>query len=173
MMWFFPVNSLISGNFAGDRFVDDCAHHHPVLANRRSPSRRQIGRSCRDFRRLYSRIWVSASVRRFERRFLALRLCIQKFRSRRLWLSAKPARTRPGGIRLLSHRNSGPWARGGSYSGLSPSASNCRLPFSRRIAKPFDTTAQDLVPSATIIGPCHRPLPAPALTSENPLSLES
>ncbi len=85
--------------------------HHPVLANRRSPARRQIGRSCRDFGRFYSRILVSASVRTFERRFLALRLCIQKFRSRRLWLSAKPDRTRPGGIRLLSHRNSGPWAR--------------------------------------------------------------
>jgi hypothetical protein len=35
-------------------------------------------------------IGVSASVRAFERRFLALRLCIQKFRSRRLWLSVKP-----------------------------------------------------------------------------------
>ena len=33
MMQFFPVNSLILGNFAGDRFVSDCAHHQPSLAS--------------------------------------------------------------------------------------------------------------------------------------------
>ena len=35
-------------------------------------------------------------------------------------------RLHPEEFRLLGHRNSGPWARAG-YSGLSPSASNCRL----------------------------------------------
>jgi len=38
----------------------------------------------------------------------------------------KPDRARPGGIPAFEPPNSGPWARAG-YSGLSPSASNCRL----------------------------------------------
>jgi hypothetical protein len=38
MMRFFPVNSLILRNFAGDRFVSDCAHHHPVLPKPQIPA---------------------------------------------------------------------------------------------------------------------------------------
>ena len=49
----------------GDRFVSDCAHHHPVSANRTFPMRRQIGRFCGDFRPLPSPILVSMSVRAF------------------------------------------------------------------------------------------------------------
>src|SRR5260370_13401274 len=77
-------------NPGGDWFVSDCSHHHPVSANLAFPARRRIARFCGDFRPLSSRILVSAGVRAFERRFLALRLCIQKFRSRRPWLSARP-----------------------------------------------------------------------------------
>src|SRR5260370_27821566 len=41
----------------GDRFVSDCAHHHPVSANHTFPGRRQIAGFCGDFRPLTSRIW--------------------------------------------------------------------------------------------------------------------
>ncbi len=34
----------------GDGFVSDCAHHHPVLRNRKSLRRLGIGRFCEDFR---------------------------------------------------------------------------------------------------------------------------
>jgi hypothetical protein len=53
-------------------------------------------RFCREFRPLNSRFLVSAGVSAFEWPFLALRLCIQKFRSRRPFLSAKLDRTAPG-----------------------------------------------------------------------------
>src|SRR5712671_1197348 len=49
----------------GDRFVSDCFHHHPVLANHAFPTRRQIGRFCADFRVLNSWIFVSVGVRAF------------------------------------------------------------------------------------------------------------
>src|SRR5258705_2176039 len=49
----------------GDRFVSDCTHHHPVLANHAFPTRRQIGRFCADFRVLNSWIFVSVGVRAF------------------------------------------------------------------------------------------------------------
>src|SRR5258706_10354454 len=66
-----------------DRFESDCVPHHPVSANRPFPIRRQIGPFCADFRPLASRILVSARVDAFWLRFLAPRLRIQKFRSRR------------------------------------------------------------------------------------------
>src|SRR6266446_6298085 len=84
---FFPVIGIlpfVSRELqVGDRFVSDCAHHHPVSANRPFPIRRQIGPFCADFRPLASRILVSARVDAFWLRFLAPRLRIQKFRSRR------------------------------------------------------------------------------------------
>ena len=89
----------------GERFVSDYAHHHPVLGNPAFPARRQIARFCGDFRPLISQILVSAGVHASQRRFWVPCLRIQKFRSRR------PASA----------------ARRLSYSGLSPSASNCRL----------------------------------------------
>ena len=67
--------------------------HHPVSANRAFPARRPIGRFCGHFRRLNSRILVSVGVRAFWWRLLAPCLCIQKFRSRKPWLSVKSDRT--------------------------------------------------------------------------------
>src|SRR5260370_3608261 len=49
----FPVLWLISRR---DRFAYDCAHHHPVSANRTFPIRGQIGPFCGDFRPALSRI---------------------------------------------------------------------------------------------------------------------
>src|SRR5258708_38826887 len=66
----------------GLQFVPDYLHH-PVSANRPFPRRRQIGPFCADFRPLPSRILVSARVDAFWLRFLAPRLRIQTFRSRR------------------------------------------------------------------------------------------
>src|SRR5258706_979094 len=40
----FAKNSLFSGKTRRDRFAYDCAHHHPVSANRTIPIRRKIGR---------------------------------------------------------------------------------------------------------------------------------
>src|SRR6202011_4989443 len=77
----------------GEGFAYDCAPPHPVSANRTFSTRGQIGRICGDFRPLNSRILVSAGGRAFWRRFLAPRLSIQKFRSRRQGLSAKFDRT--------------------------------------------------------------------------------
>ena len=76
----------------GHQFEPDYLHH-PVSANRAFPTRRQIGRFCGHFRPLISRIFVSAGVYAFWWRFLAPRLCIQKFRSRQPGLSAKSDRT--------------------------------------------------------------------------------
>src|SRR5258705_5658325 len=67
---FFPVIGIlpfVSRELqVGDRFVSDCAHHHPVSANRAFPIGRQIARFLRDFRPLISRTFVSASVHAFE-----------------------------------------------------------------------------------------------------------
>src|SRR5258708_663060 len=77
----------------GDGFAYDCAHHHPVLANRVFPAQRQIGRFCGDFRPLISRIFVSVSAHPFWRRYLGACLRIQKFRSRRPGSGTKSGRT--------------------------------------------------------------------------------
>src|SRR5258707_10230133 len=61
----FAKNSLFSGKTRRDRFASDCAHHHPVFANRTFPIRLPIGRFCGDFRPLTSWILVSADVRAF------------------------------------------------------------------------------------------------------------
>src|SRR5713226_6049106 len=63
---FFPC---LAGNWIRDRFAYDCAHHHPVFANRTFPIRLRIGRFCGDFRPLTSWILVSADVRAFLWRF--------------------------------------------------------------------------------------------------------
>src|SRR5258706_6293658 len=90
---FFPVIGIlpfVSRELqVGDRFVSDCAHHHPVSANRVFPALRRIARFCGDFRPLISRIFVSVGVHPFWWRFLAPCLRIQKFRSRRPGSSAE------------------------------------------------------------------------------------
>src|SRR5258705_6630315 len=58
---------------------------------------------------------------------LALCLCIQKFRSRQPGFEHEVGPHRTRNSRLLGRRNSGPSAGAAAYSGLSPSASNCRL----------------------------------------------
>src|SRR5258706_4951454 len=84
---FFPVIGIlpfVSRELqVGDRFVSDCAHHHPVLRNRKSLRRLGIGRFCGDFRRYHSALSVSGDPCGLSGRFLASRLCIQKFRSPR------------------------------------------------------------------------------------------
>src|SRR6266404_4923072 len=64
----FPVLRRMSRR---DRFAYDCAHHHPVSANRVFPALRRIARFCGDFRPLISRIFVSVGVHPFWWRFLA------------------------------------------------------------------------------------------------------
>ncbi len=84
-----------------DRFDDWVVGHqfepdylrHPVSANHTFPGRRQIGRFCGDFRPLTSRVLVSVGAHPLRRRFLARCLCINKFRSRRPWLSARSERS--------------------------------------------------------------------------------
>src|SRR5258706_1028085 len=79
----FAKNSLFSGKTRRDRFAYDCAHHHPVRPNHGFPDRLQIGRFCGDIRRCRSGFSVSPDISRLLGQFLASRLCIQKFRSRR------------------------------------------------------------------------------------------
>src|SRR5258706_10315466 len=109
---FFPVIGIlpfVSRELqVGDWFVSDCAHHHPVFANRAFPARRQIVRFCGDFRPLISRIFVSVSAHPFWRRYLGACLRIQKFRSRRpgsgtnpTGLAAVIARSAPRDFRAL------------------------------------------------------------------------
>src|SRR5882724_8763841 len=57
--------------------------HHPDLPNRRSLGRLQRGHFCGDFRRYHSALSVSGDTCSLSGRFLASRLCIQKFRSPR------------------------------------------------------------------------------------------
>ena len=56
---------------------------HPVLRNRKSLRRLGIGRFCGDFRGYRSALSVSGDPCGLSGRFLASRLCIQKFRSPR------------------------------------------------------------------------------------------
>ena len=80
----FPVKFPVSRELpTGDRFVSDCAHHHPVFPNRANRRQSEIGRFCGDFRRSHSGFLVSVGIRGLWRRFFAPGLCIQKFRSRR------------------------------------------------------------------------------------------
>ena len=53
----------------GDRFVSDCAHHHPVLRNRRSRRRPRISRFWGDFRRYRAALSVSADTCGLSSRF--------------------------------------------------------------------------------------------------------
>jgi hypothetical protein len=124
----------------GDRFAYDCAHHHPVSANRRTPGRRQIGRFWRDFRRLNSRLSVSAGAQPFSWRFWAACLCISKFRSRRPCLSTNLDRT--------NHEN--PTSRPAKFGGFGPAFQLLRLKaeclelparLGRWITEPLDTDA--------------------------------
>jgi hypothetical protein len=105
--------------------VPECLHH-PALANRAVPARRLTGRFCGHFRPLDSLILVSGGVRASWRQFLAPRLRLEKFRSRRSGSGANPGRirSRTCDFRANIIRDLG---RRCGYSGLSPSASNCRL----------------------------------------------
>jgi len=81
----------VPGSGARDRFDDWVGGwqfgpfrlHHPVLRNRKSRRRLPIGRFCGDFRRYRSALSVSGDACGLSGRFLASRLCIQKFRSPR------------------------------------------------------------------------------------------
>jgi hypothetical protein len=108
----------------GPQFEPYCLHH-PVSASHPFSSRRQIGRFCGDFRPLTSGTLVSAGVHAFWDDFWrpvsASKNSVPSSRA----MSARLDRTAP--------RNSDFWAavigildRRGSYSGLRPSASNCR-----------------------------------------------
>jgi hypothetical protein len=76
----------------GDRFVSDCAHHHPVLRNHKSPDRLQMGRFCGDFGRYRPALSVSGDACGLFRPILASRLCIRKFRSPRRASAASTVR---------------------------------------------------------------------------------
>src|SRR6266404_8106005 len=136
----FPVKRPLSGNYSGDRFVSDCAHHHPVSTNRTFPARRQIGRFCGHSRRLKSRILVSVGVRAFWWRLLAPCLCIQKFRSRRPWLSAEVrTRLKPySGFGAAVIRDLGP---GLILFRIESERVKLPNPFGRRIAEPLEADA--------------------------------
>src|SRR5258705_10627596 len=134
---FFPVIGIlpfVSRELqVGDRFVSDCAHHHPVSANRVFPALRRIARFCGDFRPLISQILVSVGVHASRGQFWVPCLRIQKFRSR------GPASA----------------ARRLSYSGLSPSASNCRLHSvggSRRRSMPMPRGSRPSTAALTRLG---------------------
>jgi len=95
---------------------------------------------------------VSAGVHVFSARFFALRLCIQKFRSRRLGFGTQNAPN--------LHRNSAFWAT--VIRDLGPALQLFRIeserlklspPFSRRIAKPLDA---DAAGQATFYGCFHK-----------------
>jgi hypothetical protein len=85
------AKNSVPGSRFGDWF-DDCVGsmqfgpdslHHPVLRNRKSLRRLRIGRFCGDFRGYRSALSVSGDPCGLSGRFLASRLCIQKFRSPR------------------------------------------------------------------------------------------
>jgi hypothetical protein len=90
----FPPRGWFDDWVVGLQFEPYCLHH-PVLANRRFPARRQTGRFCGDFQLPISGIFVSVGGQAVLRRFWTHCLCIPKFRSRRLVLSAKSE----GGVR--------------------------------------------------------------------------
>ena len=50
-----PVNSRNTHFRGGDRFVYDCAHHHPVFPNRGNGRRSQRGRFCGDLAAYFQR----------------------------------------------------------------------------------------------------------------------
>ena len=61
-----------------DRFAYDCAHHHPVLLNRRNCRRLETARFCGDFRRYCSALLVSGDVWGLSGRFFSLPSLQQK-----------------------------------------------------------------------------------------------
>jgi hypothetical protein len=62
----FPVSRELQ---TGDRFVSDCAHHHPVLPNCRFPGRLKAGRFCGIFADIVSALSVSGDTRGLSGRF--------------------------------------------------------------------------------------------------------
>ena len=119
----FPVLRRMS---RGDRFVSDCAHHHPVLPKPQipapTPNRPFLWRfslvSFRSFR-LWRHLRSLSPI-------LASRLCIQKFRSpRQSFRRPDPGRL-PGifGVWEAKSDVSNPVR---NYCGFNPRASNCWL----------------------------------------------
>ncbi len=143
----FPVKRPLSGNYSrrpgitvGDRFASDCAHHHPVFANRTFPIRRRIGRFRGEFRPLTCGTLVSARAHVFLRGFLAPCLCIPKGRSRRPGLGREVSHLRAS--KSYAFCNSGRWA-GPALRLFRIESERLKLPapFCRRIAKPLDADA--------------------------------
>jgi hypothetical protein len=100
--------------------------HHPVLRNRKSRRRLPIGRFCGDFRRYRSTLSVSGDPCGLSGRFLASRLCIQKFRSPRHGFDGqcRPAAGNCGSLGGQKPVVSSPVR---NYCGFNPRASNCWL----------------------------------------------
>jgi len=119
----FPVLRRMS---RGDRFVSDCAHHHPVLPKPQipapTPNRPFLwGFSLVSFRSF--RLWRHL---RSLSPILASRLCIQKFRSPRQGFRRPDPGRLPGifGVWEAKSDVSNPVR---NYCGFNPRASNCWL----------------------------------------------
>ena len=100
--------------------------HHPVLRNRESILRLRIGRFCGDFRRYRCARSVSGDTCGLSGRFLASRLCIQKFRSPRQGFD-RQRRSAAGYLLSLGGKKRVVSSPARSYRGFNPSASNCWL----------------------------------------------
>ncbi len=114
--------------------------HHPVLRNRKSRRRLEIGRFCGDFRRYRSALSVSGDTCGLSGRFLASRLCIQKFRSPRQGFDGQ-CRSAPGILGVFGGQKRVVSSPVRSYCGFNPRASNCRLHSAGSIAKSLDSNA--------------------------------
>jgi hypothetical protein len=97
-LYFALINPGIKSLGDRDRFRVNCVRHHPVLPNRVSSRRAQVGRLCRDFRYRFCAVLVSAEVRCLFRRFRGPGLRIQKSRSWRTRLSPADAALLSGAI---------------------------------------------------------------------------
>ena len=119
--------------------------HHPVLRNRKSRRGLQIGHFLGDFRRYRSAPSVSGDACGLSGRFLASRLCIQKFRSPRQGFR-RPDPGRLPGIFGVWEAKSDVWNPVRNYCGFNPRASNCQLHSagaSRNRSTPMPRTAFD------------------------------
>ena len=138
-----PCKMALSREFwVGDRFADDCAHHHPVVLNRRNRLRPEIGHFCGDIRRPCSAFSVSEDIRSLSGLFLTPGLCIQKFRSRRLRFDGQYRSVNSRRSQLTVHASD------------TPSISRCHCP----IVRPWSCS----VPSASSNRAC------PAAASNKP-----
>jgi hypothetical protein len=142
LRWKFPFPAR-----GGDRFDDWVVDHqfepyylrHPALANRTVPATRLTGRFCGHFRPVNSLILVSVGVRAFQRRFLAPRLCIQKFRS---WRPGLEANSGPHSqqLRFSGQHNSRFWAGVAAFR-IKSECLELLAPFGRQIPETLDADA--------------------------------